>query len=79
MCLHTCTIFLKGMLHVHPTKYDIGSKHAAARMAPSSEGSEASKLHRQRTVPVYAVLQKLPLEHPSSYEEKGDSPVLACC
>ena len=80
MCLHTCTTLREGLLHVQLYGCDLGSMHAVARVPQSPSGLEASRMmNRQCRVPVYAVLQKLPLEYPSSYEKEGGSPMLACC
>ena len=75
---NTCTILhIKSMACTSLHVGCVSSIDCAENSAQSTGPSEALILiDRQRRVPVYAVLQKLPLEHPSSYKKKCDGPVV---
>ena len=78
---HTCTILhIKSMACTYLHVGCVSSIDSAGTSAQSTCPSEALVLiDRQCRVPVYAVLQKLPVEHPSSYKKKYDGPVVGRC
>lgn len=76
MCLHTCNMHFKSMVCA---MCHVSSMRTADNAYTTTSLRQMSMLDRNCRVPVYTVLQKLPLEHPSSYEKKCDSPVMIRC